>query len=117
MNNWLAALEAARKNHPDDLSVAIAEALVALGSGDAERIEPALDRLDELVEKTPLEPLPEGRHAPMRGSGLRPPARSPSGWSPAPAGSRKTRSSWRASPTSWPRAPWRPLDVRPRTTH
>ena len=61
-----AALEAARKEHPDDLSIAIADSLFALSSGDAKRIEPALDRLNELVEKTPLDALPEGEKANAR---------------------------------------------------
>ncbi len=54
------SLETLRKEHPDDLSVAIAEALVALGLPDPGRIDPALDRLEALVNKAPLEPLPEG---------------------------------------------------------
>ena len=51
-------LETLRKAHPDDFSVAIAIALQALASGDSKRIEPALDGLNRLVERTPLEPLP-----------------------------------------------------------
>jgi predicted Zn-dependent protease len=60
------ALEAMRKEHPDDLSVGIAEALVALGLGDAGLIDPALERLQALVEKHPLESLPEGARANSR---------------------------------------------------
>ena len=55
-----ATLEESRKIHPDDLSLAIGEALLALGSGETKRIEPALARLDELVEKNPLEVLEAG---------------------------------------------------------
>ena len=61
-----AALEAARTKHPDDLSVAIAESLLALASGDAKQRKPALDRLDRLVEKTPLDGLPAGVKANAR---------------------------------------------------
>ena len=39
---------------------------MALSSGDAKRIEPALDRLNQLVEKTPLEPLADGVKANAR---------------------------------------------------
>ncbi len=60
------SLESLRKEHPDDLSVAIAEALVALGQSDPGRTAPALDRLVALVEKTPLEELPEGARANSR---------------------------------------------------
>ena len=52
--------------HPEDLSVGIAEALLALGTGDAKRFEPALDRLVALVDKTPLEALSEGARANSR---------------------------------------------------
>src|SRR5262249_5517834 len=57
LESLVAPLEALRTTHPEDLSVAIAEALVALGSGDPKRIDPALDRLETLVDRTPLEPL------------------------------------------------------------
>ncbi len=60
-----ASIEAAGKKHPNDLSIAIAEALVALAEAAAP-IEPALKRLDLLVEKTPLEPLPRGVKANAR---------------------------------------------------
>ena len=59
-------LESLRKTHPDDLSVAITIALEALATGDSHRIEPALSRLVELVEKTPLEALPAGARANSR---------------------------------------------------
>ncbi len=49
-----------RTAHPRDLSVAIADALFSLASGDARRIEPALQRLLGLIEESPLEPLPAG---------------------------------------------------------
>jgi len=55
-----------RKTHPRDLSVAIADALFAIGSGESERIEPALERLLGLVEQNPLEPLAEGARANAR---------------------------------------------------
>ncbi len=61
-----AAMEDLRRKHPDDLSVAIAEALLAIGTGDDPRIETALDRLGRLVEKTPLDPLPDGARANAR---------------------------------------------------
>ena len=53
-------LELLRKAHPDDLSVAIATALRALAGDDPKRIESALERLLQLLDKTPLEPLPSG---------------------------------------------------------
>jgi tetratricopeptide (TPR) repeat protein len=59
-------LKALRARSPDDLSVRIAAALTALAGGDAGRIKPALDALGELVDRTPLEPLPEGAHANTR---------------------------------------------------
>jgi tetratricopeptide (TPR) repeat protein len=59
-------LEKLRRAHPDDLSVAIASALRALASGESSRIVPALERLDRLVERTPLEPLPPGARANAR---------------------------------------------------
>jgi hypothetical protein len=55
-----APLESVRKTHPDDLSVVIAIALHALSEGDTKRIEPALERLDQLVRQSPLEPLAAG---------------------------------------------------------
>jgi hypothetical protein len=60
------ALEAAGKAHPDDFSVVIAQALAALASGDAERARPVLERLNALVERTPLEPLAVGARANAR---------------------------------------------------
>ncbi|MHB1556493.1 MAG: DUF1583 domain-containing protein [Isosphaeraceae bacterium] len=59
-------LESLRKNHADDLSLAIAEALVALGLPDPSRIDPALQRLETLVERNPLEALPSGARANSR---------------------------------------------------
>ena len=61
-----ASLEAARERHPDDLSISVAEALLALTSSDAKRIASALDRLDVLTEKSPLEPLTDGVKANAR---------------------------------------------------
>ena len=61
-----ATLEASRKMHPDDVSLAITESLLALGSGETTRIEPALARLGELVEKAPLEVLGAGTRANAR---------------------------------------------------
>ena len=59
-------LDSLRKAHPDDLSVAITIALQALAIGDSHRIEPALARLVELVDKSPLEVLPAGTRANSR---------------------------------------------------
>ena len=53
-------LESLAKTHPGDLSVAIVVALRALASDDSQRIAPALERLNELVKKSTLEPLPAG---------------------------------------------------------
>ncbi len=53
-------LEALRQAHPDDLSVATATALQLLASADSSRALTALERLNALVEKSPLEPLPPG---------------------------------------------------------
>ncbi len=52
------AIQAAGRQRPDDLAVAIAGALFAISTADAGQIDPALKRLDELVDKTPLEALP-----------------------------------------------------------
>ncbi len=51
-------LEKLLRAHPDDLSIAIAAALRAMASGESSRVGPALERLDRLVERTPLESLP-----------------------------------------------------------
>ncbi len=59
-------LRALRSRSPDDLSVRIAAALTALARGDAGQIKSSLDALGELVDRTPLEPLPEGAHANTR---------------------------------------------------
>ena len=59
-------LEALRKSHPDDLSIAIAIALRALAGDDAKRTESAFEGLIALVEKAPLEPLPSGTRANSR---------------------------------------------------
>jgi thioredoxin-like negative regulator of GroEL len=59
-------LETLRQAHPDDLSVAIAAALQALASTESSRVGLALERLDRLVERTPLEPLPPGGRANAR---------------------------------------------------
>ncbi len=56
-------LEALRKSHPDDLSIAIATALRALAGNDAKRTESAVEGLIALVEKASLEPLPSGTRA------------------------------------------------------
>ena len=61
-----ATFEASRKIHPSDLSLAIGEALLALGSGETKRIGPALSRLDQLVEKNSLEVLDAGVRANAR---------------------------------------------------
>ncbi len=59
-------LEKLRRAHPDDLSVAIAATLRRIASGESSQAGPALERLDRLVEKTPLEPLPPGGRANAR---------------------------------------------------
>ena len=59
-------LEKLRRAHPDDLSVAIAATLKAMASGESSQAGPALERLDRLVERTPLEPLPPGGRANAR---------------------------------------------------
>jgi lipopolysaccharide biosynthesis regulator YciM len=60
------AIEAARQKHPHDLSVAIADTLIALNSSDSKRIETTVDRLGQLVEKTPLDSLADGTKANAR---------------------------------------------------
>ncbi len=60
------SLQAMRQAHPDDYSVAIASALEALDTGKSSRIGPALAQLEQLVAKTPLEPLAEGTKANAR---------------------------------------------------
>lgn len=47
--------------HPDDLSVRIALAVLALSSRDSQRADTALSELRRLVEKSPLEMLPPGQ--------------------------------------------------------
>ncbi len=59
-------LESLRQAHPEDLSVAICLALRAQATHDAGRIHAALEQLDVLVEKTPLEPLAAGVRANAR---------------------------------------------------
>ena len=61
-----AALEAARKKHPDDFGLAICEALRALAVNDRALEAPAVARLVELVTKAPLEPLEAGERANSR---------------------------------------------------
>ena len=60
-----AALELAATKYPDDISVAIARALLALSRG-GQSIKPALAQLNALVDKTPLEPLAPGARANAR---------------------------------------------------
>ncbi len=80
-----AALEEARKKHPDDLGLAICEALRAMAGNDPARKAPAVARLLGLVEKTPLEALGAGERA-MRGRGRWRRGRFRSGWWRGPAG-------------------------------
>jgi predicted Zn-dependent protease len=61
-----AALESARKKHPDDFGLAICEALRALSGNDRALLAPAVARLVELITKTPLETLEAGEHANAR---------------------------------------------------
>ena len=69
-------LEALRRAHPDDLSVAISAALLALAANDPGRVQSALEQLAALVEKTPIERLADGvrANAGARGSGEADPA-------------------------------------------
>ncbi len=60
------ALEGLREKHADDHSVRIAEVLLALRSEDPAALEKPLAALEELVGKTPLEPLPAGARANSR---------------------------------------------------
>ena len=60
------SLESLRRAHPDDLSVATCAALEALASHDAGRIQATLEQLAQLVEKTPLDPVPAGARANAR---------------------------------------------------
>jgi hypothetical protein len=55
-----APLESLRQSHPDDLSVAVVVALHSLASADSSRALAALERLNALVERSPIEPLPPG---------------------------------------------------------
>ena len=59
-------LEALRRAHPDDLSVAISAALLALAANDPGRVQSALEQLAALVEKTPIERLADGVRANAR---------------------------------------------------
>jgi tetratricopeptide (TPR) repeat protein len=59
-------LELLRKAHPGELSVAICVALEALASKNGARMQESLDRLAQLVEKTPLDALGEGVKANAR---------------------------------------------------
>ena len=61
-----AALEAAREKHPDDLGLAVCEALRAIASNDPARRDPAVSRLVKLVEQTPLETLENSDRANAR---------------------------------------------------
>ncbi len=63
------ALEAARRKHPDDLGLAICETLRAISSNDPARTAPAVSRLVQLVDKTPLETLEAGERANARQRG------------------------------------------------
>lgn len=60
------ALEGLREKHADDHSVRIAEVLLALRSEDPAAVEKPLKELEELVSRTPLEPLPAGTRANSR---------------------------------------------------
>ncbi len=66
LESLIAGAEGLRKEHPDDFSVGIAEALLVMATGDTKRIEPALDRLVAMVERIPLEAMPEGARANAR---------------------------------------------------
>ena len=66
LTSLAAPLETLRQAHPDDLSVATCAALAALASNDRERSKAALERLAQLVEKTPLVTLTAGARANAR---------------------------------------------------
>lgn len=55
-----------RENHPDDVSVRIAETLATLASDDKTRAAEGLKSLDAFAESHPLEPLPTGARANAR---------------------------------------------------
>ena len=59
-------LKSLRERKPDDMSVRIAAALAALAGGDPGRSREALDALGVVVDRTPLESLPERAHANTR---------------------------------------------------
>ena len=83
-----AALEAARKKHPDDLSVAIAEALLALAPAMRSGSSRRSTGLTGWSRRHRWTLFPRASR-PTRASGPRRPARSRSGWSPGRAGSGK----------------------------
>ncbi|WP_165071895.1 DUF1583 domain-containing protein [Paludisphaera rhizosphaerae] len=59
-------LEEIRKSTPDDVATAATAALTALAGGDSQAVRTALDHLDEVLAKKPLEPLPPGGRANAR---------------------------------------------------
>jgi hypothetical protein len=59
-------LEKLRQSNSGDLSVHIASSLIALAGGSNDRIKEALERLNQAVARTPLEPLPAGTRANAR---------------------------------------------------
>ncbi len=105
-------LEQLRRVYPEDLSVAIAGTLQALATGDAGRISPALERLDRLVEKTPLEALPAGVRSNSRQRALA--ARQIPLWLVARALDRRPdANATRALSSRLAARRWRPPAVRP----
>ena len=86
-----APLEAVRKAHPEELSVAICVALDALASKDLARMQSSLEQLAQLMEKTPLDGLGEGAKANAR-ERRRQRRRSRCGWSRGGRAGSRTRS-------------------------
>ena len=70
----LGPLESLRQAHPGDLSVATCDVLEALAANDAGRTHETLAQLAQLVEQTPLDPLPRRRAGPTPANEPRPPA-------------------------------------------
>ena len=108
-----ATLEASRKIHPDDLSAGDDRMPAGPGSGEATRIEPALARLAELVDKTPLEMLAAGTRANARQRAEA--ARQVPLWLVARAcWTQKNAADVHGLAQSWRRGPGRRRDVSPR---
>ena len=109
-----AALEAARKKHPDDLGLAICEALRAISSDDpAVRRRPFPGSCSSSRRRRSSRSSRRASQCAAASGGRA--ADSRSGWWPAPAGTRRTTRSTPSSPTSWPPARSRRPAARPTT--